>query len=328
MNGMLLAAGWGKRMEPLSTVVPKPALEVLGRPLLASAMSHLGNAGCAHIVANIHRYPEQVAAAARAACPTRLSFSWEPELLGSAGGVSAARPALGEGPVLVGNADTWGEVDLQPLLDAGDEGTAVLALIPHPDPARWSSVVLDAGGRVEAFLAPGAPHSGERFLFTGFQLLGAKVVASLPPPPARMAAVWDELRRRGALRSVVVRGSWREAGTPAAYRTLVVDLLDRDGWVHPQAILDPEARLARSAVGAGCRVAAGSVVSECVLTAGAAVDRGCDLRSCVVAGPVTVRAAGTVSDTLFLPQGLFPLHGPVTVARPASGSSPSARAGP
>jgi len=326
MNGMLLAAGFGERMEPLSTVVPKPALEVLGRPLLASALSHLSAAGCARVVVNLHRHPEWVAAAARATARGSLSFSWEPELLGSAGGVSAARPLLGDGPVLVGNADTWSELDLQGLLSAGDADTAVLALLPHPDPMRWSSVVLGRDRCVEAFLAPGTAHSGERFLFTGFQLLGATVVASLPEPPAAMAQAWEELRRHGALKGVVVSGSWREAGTPEAYRALVVGLLGNEPWIHPQAAVAPDSTVVRSAVGAGCRLSAASAVYDCVLTAGAAVASGCELRSCVVAG-VTVTSAGAVSDAVLLPEGRFPLRS-VTDAPPPTAPTPAARAGP
>ncbi|OYW01084.1 MAG: hypothetical protein B7Z61_12815, partial [Acidobacteria bacterium 37-71-11] len=92
MNGMLLAAGWARRMEPLSSTIPKPALEVLGRPLLASTLANLGRAGCARIVVNLHRHPERVAAAAREAVTGEVLFSWEPALLGGAGGVAAARP--------------------------------------------------------------------------------------------------------------------------------------------------------------------------------------------------------------------------------------------
>jgi NDP-sugar pyrophosphorylase family protein len=307
VNGMLLAAGRGERMEPLSTVIGKPALDVLGRPLLSSALGQLRRAGCDRTVINLHRHPEMVAAAARDAADDAV-FSWEPDLLGGAGGLTAARSLLGAGPVLVGNADVWGDLDLAPLLAAGREHAAVLALIRHPDPARWSSVVLDDGGHVRKILPRGAPHEGERFLFTGFQLIGARVVAELPAPPAGMSVVWEELRPRGALRGVVVEGTWHEVGSPTAYRELIIQLLARGSWVHPQALVDDGARVLNSAVGAGCRVAADSSVSESVLSAGAAVGGGCDLRRCVVAGPVSIASAGSVSDELILPQGRFPLR--------------------
>jgi NDP-sugar pyrophosphorylase family protein len=306
VNGMLLAAGRGERMEPLSTVVPKPALEVLGRALLASGLDHLRRAGCARVVVNLHRHPEMVAAAARAT-GYAPAFSWEPDLLGGAGGLAAARSLLGEGAVLVANADVWSELDLAPLLEAGASDAVVLALLRHPDPTRWSSVVLDAEGRVQAFLPPGAPHPGQRYLFTGFQLFGPDAVASLPAGPLEMAVAWEARRRCGALRGVEVRGGWHEVGTPGAYRELVAALLPGVSWVHPQAAVAAGAVLECSAVGAGCRVDADARVRESVLTAGASVAAGGDLHRCVVAGPVTVAGTGTVRDALVVPQGRFPL---------------------
>src|SRR5512136_1207498 len=281
VNGMLLAAGRGERMEPLSSLIPKPALEVLGRPLLASALTQLRGAGCERVVVNLHRHPEMVTAAARDV-GGELTLSWEPTLLGGAGGLCAARPLLGAGAVLVANADVWSEIDLAPLLADGEGGTAVLALLPHPDPARWSSVVLDGGGRVAAFLPPGATYDGERYLFTGYQLMGAEVIAALPAPPAEMPMVWHALLRRGALRGVVVRGGWHEVGTPGAYRDLVARLLAHASWGYPQATLSEGAGVVRSAIGAGCRVGADVTVCESILTAGAAVEGGCELQRCVV----------------------------------------------
>ncbi len=304
---MLLAAGRGERMEPLSSVVAKPALELLGSPLLASSLANLRRAGCDQIVVNLHRHPEQVAAAARAAGGERVRFSREPELLGGAGGVTAARALLGSGAVLVGNADTWGELDLSALVAARDDAIAVLGLLPHPDPERWGSVVLDDDARVREILPPGRAGTGERLLFTGFQLLGGQVVRELPPPPCEMASVWDALRRDGRLHGVVVHGTWREAGTPSAYRELAIALLDGGTWRHPDAVIGRGARVACSAIGAGCRVAAGATVTGCVVTAGASVDGTCTLTDCVVAGPLRLTGA-TLSGTLILPDCRAPLR--------------------
>ena len=304
---MLLAAGRGERMEPLSSVVPKPALEILGSPLLASALGNLRRAGCAEIVVNLHRHPEQVAAAARAASRGNVRFSREIDLLGGAGGVAAARALLGDGDVLVANADTWGELDLGAMAAARDDTAAILGLLPHPDPGRWSSVVLEADGRVREILPPGMSRDEERFMFTGFQLLGRDVVAALPVPPCEMATVWSGLRREGRLRGVVVKGPWREAGTPSSYHTLVIELLGDSAWVHPEARVARGARIERSAIGAGCRVAAGAAITGCVVTAGASVEGRSTLTDCVLAGPVLV-SGETIAGTLVVPTRRVPLR--------------------
>ncbi|MFH1177488.1 MAG: sugar phosphate nucleotidyltransferase [Acidobacteriota bacterium] len=305
---MLLAAGIGERMAPLSDLVAKPALEVLGAPLLASSLAHLRRCGCAPVVVNLHRHAEAVeAAAAVTAGDLPLAFSREPELLGSAGGIAAARASFAPGPVLAANADVWAELDLEPLIERASAGTIVLALMPHPDPQRWGAVKLDAG-LVTAFLPPGGSAEGQPYLFTGFQIIGEQVLAELPEPPAQIQTVWRLLLAAGRLHGAVVRGAWREAGSPAAYLDLVLDLLGGAVWTHAEARVDPGARLERTAVGRGCHVSVGSHLVDCVLTAGATVGPGCALQRCVVAGPVVLAGAGKASDALFLPAGRYPLR--------------------
>jgi NDP-sugar pyrophosphorylase family protein len=310
MNGMLLAAGRGARMEPLSSCIAKPALPVLGRPLLSSSLDHLRAAGCLRIAANLHRHPDQVASAlavAAAGGPPVL-LSRERELLGGAGGVAAARGVLGQGPVLVANADVWTALDLAPLLAAMADDAIVLGLLPHPDPARWSSVLLEEDGRVAALVGAGKPVDSTPFLFTGFQLVGAAVVAALPPPPGEWRPVWAAAQRRGALRGAVVSGRWCEAGTPGAYRELVVAELGGAAWAAAGAVLAGGSALTRSAVEAGCTVGCGAKVIDSVLLPAAAVGRAARVERCVVVGPAHIAAGEEVADTLVLPDRREPLH--------------------
>ena len=194
MNAMLLAAGRGERMEPLSSVVAKPALEVLGEPLCATAVRQLARFGDT-LVVNLHRHPRQVAAAVREVLgDRRVFFSWEPVLLGGAGGLARARRLFGPGPLLVGNGDTVSALDLAPLAAPADPECCTLGLLPHPDPRRWSSVELASDGRVRTIFPAGAADGGDLFLFTGFQVLGAEVLACLPSPPGELAPVWQRLR--------------------------------------------------------------------------------------------------------------------------------------
>jgi NDP-sugar pyrophosphorylase family protein len=310
VNGMLLAAGRGARMEPLSSVVPKPALEVLGAPLLATAARQV-SAHCARLVVNLHRHPRQIVSAVREVLPQRrVHFSWEPELLGGAGGIAAARPYFGPGFLLVGNADTHSDLDLQPLLAATEEDVIVLGLVAHPAPDIWSSVYLESGGRVVAILPAGSKASGTPFLFTGFQILGAGVLRALPAPPAEMPPVWRALQGGGRLRGVVLSGWWREAGDVGAYRELVTSEAGPFGWHHTRAAVADNSRIERSAVGRGCGIGAAARLCETVVTAGAAVGARCELTRCVVAGQVTVAADTRAQDELVTPAGRFPLIPP------------------
>ncbi len=300
---MLLAAGRGRRMEPLSSVVAKPALDVAGRPLLSAALRALRTAGCSRIVANLHRHPDQVRRAVAAACPA-ARFSPEPELLGGAGGVAAARPLFLPGPVLAANADVWTDLELAPLVAAGADDAAVLALVEHPDRRRWSSVELAPDGRIVA-ISPAGAASG--YLFSGFQLIGAEVLRALPSPPAEWGPVWRTLMRAGRLHGVVVQGAWREAGDPGSYRRLVADTLAGGSWVAPAARVGAGATVHGSAVGPGCSVAAGAAIIDSVLTEGADVGAGATLRRCVVAA-AAVPAGATMADVVVTPAGAAPLR--------------------
>lgn len=304
---MLLAAGRGQRMEPLSTVVAKPALEVLGEPLLSTTLRQLA-ACCEPLVVNLHRHPRQVATAVRAVLPERrVRFSWEPELLGGAGGPARARHLFASGPLLVGNADTLSHLDLAPLLSAADPDGIVLGLLRHPDPAAWSAIRLAPDGRVSSILPAGVPGDGPPFLFTGFQVLGADVVAALPSPPAEMAPLWRRLRETGRLSGKVLTGWWREAGDPGAYRQLVVDRAPAEGWCHPDAVVASGVSMARSAVGRGCIVGTHCRLRESVVTAGAVVGDGCEIERCVVAGSFRLPDGLRATCELLLPQGRLPL---------------------
>ncbi|MFN3412676.1 MAG: sugar phosphate nucleotidyltransferase [Thermoanaerobaculum sp.] len=307
LSGMLLAAGLGERMEPLSSLIPKPALPVLGDPLLAASLRSLHAAGCTRVVVNLHRHPEQVAAAVQqVARGLSVVFSWEPELLGPAGGLSAARPALGEGPVLVSNADCWSRLALEPLLAFGRPDRAVLALLPHPHRQQWGAVHLDAQGRVVAFSRAGENLDEPGYLFTGFQLLGRETLSFLPPPPAPMPAFWQPLMAEGRLFGVVVRGAFREAGDPAAYWQLVMEALAGTSFVHPLATVSPSAHIKHTMVAAGARVSGHARLSRCALLPGTEVGSGACLSDCVVAG--SVPAGAFWERALVMPEAVYALN--------------------
>ena len=207
----------------------------------------------------------------------------------------------------MGNAEPSPGSTWRRFCSADDPDGIVLGLVPHPDPVAWSAVRLAPDGRVTSILPAGAPGEGEPFLFTGFQVLGAGVVAALPPPPGEMAPVWRCLREAGHLRGAVLSGWWREAGDPEAYRRLVISSAPADGWCHPDSEVGPRVSLVRSAVGKGCAVVAGCRIRESVITAGAVLGAGCEIDRCVVAGRLRLPDRTKAAGELLLPLGRFPL---------------------
>ena len=171
---MVLAAGRGERMRPLSDVLPKPALPLIDRPVVASAI-RLAAARDARVTVNIwHLADLMERALGEIDAATRVTVSRESELMGTAGGIALARDRglLGDaGPVLIVNGDSLLNLDLEPLYRrmASTDDLVSLALLPHLDPLRWSRLHPARFERQEA--------SGGRFA-TGWDLSGCRVGGS------------------------------------------------------------------------------------------------------------------------------------------------------
>ncbi len=233
----------------------------------------------------------------------RIATSREPTLMGTAGGLALARSRglLGQdGPVLVVNGDCLVSLELAPLLEraaaAGDLVT--LGLMPHPDPERWSRVVLDGAGTVAAMLPPGSATPGETpFLYPGVMVVSRTALDALPVEAlATPEALWEPARVAGRLGGAVLRGRWREVGTPAAYLEAALDQLGGRPAVDPTASVDRRAELRSSYVAEGARVAAEAVVDESVVACGAMVGRGARVTRSVLLGPIEVGEGETVAD--------------------------------
>lgn len=309
---MVLAAGRGERMRPLSDLLPKPALPLPGGPLLWWSLRLVAAAGASRVVANAWHLAGHVEDAVRhaaAALPgVDVVVSREPDLLGTAGGIARARDLgmLGdEGPVLVANGDVVQSLDLRALLTRHAEGIddVTLALLPHLDPRRWSRVELDQDGHVRALHPSGTPGEGEvPLLYPGVMVVSRAALARIPATRCEVPAVlWEPAREAGRLGGVVVSGHWREVGTPAAYLETAVALCGRRARVADDARVDPAAVLTTSFVGAGSRVAAGARVEASVVAAGAAVGAGAVVSGSVLLGPVTVAAGEVVRDEVRTP---------------------------
>jgi len=307
LAAMVLAAGRGERMRPLSDVLPKPALPVLDRPLVGWALDQALRAGADSLTVNVWHLAERMVEAVRAAAPgpVEVKISREPELLGGAGGLAAARDRglLGDrGPVLVLNGDGILELDLEPLLKRhpAQDDLVTLALLRHPDPRRWSRVQLDPSGRVTAISPPGgAGEDGEGFLYPGAMLVAREALDRLPTGAAEVAdLLWEPARRAGRLGGAAVSGRWREVGTPEDYRTAIMDRLAGTSWVHGAARLAADARVEHSMIGRGVVVDRAAQVIDSVLADGAVVSAGCRVEGSVLLGPVRLPPGETLEHAV------------------------------
>jgi MurNAc alpha-1-phosphate uridylyltransferase len=216
---MVLAAGLGKRMRPLTDKLPKPLLPVAGRTLLDRVLDRFEEAGVARVVINLHYFGDAVEAhlAARRSPPIELSP--EPALLETGGGVKNALPRLGPAPFYVANSDVlWldGRTSaLTRLAKAWNDETmdALLLLQPAVTAVGYEGsgdYFADPLGRLRYRKA----HELAPFIFAGVQIIHPRLFAAAPDGPFSLKRLWDKAEAAGRLWGLRHDGLWFHVGTP------------------------------------------------------------------------------------------------------------------
>lgn len=209
MKAMILAAGHGKRMRPLTETTPKPLLPVAGKPLLQYHIENLVAAGVEDIVINTAWLGSQIAAFVGdgSRFGVRIRQSDEGEPLETAGGIKRALPLLGDGHFIIVNADIWTDYDFRLLLNAdlGDV-LAHLVLVSNPVQHPGGDFVLDSGGRIDV-------GPGERYTYSGLSVLHAALFDGVADGPAALAPLL-RAQAPGAVTGELHRGRWFDIGTP------------------------------------------------------------------------------------------------------------------
>lgn len=209
MKVMILAAGRGERLRPLTATTPKPLLEVAGETLLGRHLARLARAGFREAVINVSYLAEPIMARFAGGVPgMAIEWSRETEPLETAGGIAKARALLGEAPCLLVNADIWCDYDFAGL--SGFQLGARLAhlvLVPNPPWHTTGDFTLD-GGRVGNAAAP-------RYTYAGISVLSPRLVAGVAAgQKAQLAPLWRAAAERGEVSGELYAGHWCDVGTP------------------------------------------------------------------------------------------------------------------
>jgi NDP-sugar pyrophosphorylase family protein len=317
-SALVLTAGLGTRLRPLSDYRAKPAMPVGPEVLVCRVLRYLADTGIRDAVLNLHHLPQTITREVGdgSQCGLRVRYSWEhPRVLGSAGGPRHALPLVEGESLLIVNGDTLCDLPVRELWETHVSSGALvtLGLMPHPEPGRYGGVVLDdADGRTAleppADLAePGTqpPEPGPRLLaagavtrfvprtsavpsvhFPGIQLVRREVLAALPDdtPAESVAGVYPRLiaSHPGSVRGTVFDASFDDVGTVDDYRRTCRTLAgDAQGNV-----IDARARVSPSAT-----------LRDCVVWAGAHVPDGCVLDRVVVTGHEDIQPGARLTNT-------------------------------
>jgi len=233
-TAMVMAAGLGKRMRPLTATRPKPLIKVAGQPLLDHVFDRLRAAGVKRAVVNVHYLADAIEAHLKARVKDiEVVISDERgQLMETGGGLVQARALIGDKPFLVVNSDNlWldGPTDtIRSLAAAWDDSAmdALLLLVPlarancHSGQGDFH---LDQQGRITGRRKPGrvAP-----FVYTGLQILSPRVIADWPAGPFSTMLFWERAIAAGRAYGFVHEGLWFDVGTPQAVKQVEAMLAD------------------------------------------------------------------------------------------------------
>jgi MurNAc alpha-1-phosphate uridylyltransferase len=209
MKAMLLAAGRGERMRPITDSLPKPLVPVGGRPLIAWHLAALARAGIREVIINLSWLGEQVHAALGdgRAWGVSITYSDEgPVPLETGGGIFRAVPLLGPGPFLVVNADIWTDIDFAPLA-LEPQAHARLLLIPNPPHHPRGDFGL------EGELVVNRDH--DRYTYSGVGLYRPEFFHGCSAGRFPLLPLLNRAIAFGLVRGQVHRGEWCDVGTPA-----------------------------------------------------------------------------------------------------------------
>ena len=220
-TAMVLAAGLGKRMRPLTASQPKPLVRVAGKPLVDHALDRLAEAGVARAVVNVHYLGDALEAHVLERAAPKVTISDEREQLLETGGGMVRAQAMLPDPFFCLNSDNlWLDGPMNAFRDLSDAWDpermdALLLLVPHSQANNFrgkGDFHMDGRGRLKrrrsGRIAP--------FIFTGVQLVAKRLLREAPEGPFSTNLLWDRAIEEGRLYGIAFTGQWFEVGTPAA----------------------------------------------------------------------------------------------------------------
>ncbi len=226
ISAMILAAGRGERMRPLSDTVPKPLLLAGGKPLIVWQIEALARAGLRDIVINVSPHAAQIMSGLGdgSRFGVKLAYSQEAVPLEGAGGIATALPLLRPGPLVIVSADVHTDFDYATLLPraaamASDPASprAHLVMVRNPPYHPAGDFVLD-GGRL-------ALDGGERLTYANISVHDSALFAELPrATPLKLLPLWRDWIARGLVSGERHSGRWSNVGTPADLAQLDAEL--------------------------------------------------------------------------------------------------------
>jgi NDP-sugar pyrophosphorylase family protein len=292
MRAMILSAGYGTRLWPLTEDRTKPAIPILGKPLVGYVAEYLARYGCDEIIVNLHHRPESVRRALGdgSRFGVKLHYVEEPEILGTSGALDNARALLGGETFVVVNGKIITDIDLSAALETHQRQRAIATLVLLPNPAcEKFSVVKTNDGLLTGF--GGMPVS-EQFsadnpplMFTGIQILEPRILDYIPRHVFSHSTtdVYPQAIAKGErVAAHVAEGRWLELSTMRRYLEISLLLLGEEGRSFH--------------AGTGCQISGGATVEQSILWDNVTIESGARVRRAIIGDNVKLSSGEVIED--------------------------------
>ena len=301
MKAMILAAGLGTRLEPLTKIRPKPLFPVLNRPLVGITIEQIKEMGAKGIIINAHHLAEQVERfVGEGQWGAAVEVRGEPQILGTGGGIKNCADFLHDVPFfVVVNADIYHTFDLSTAIHyhRKSKNLATLVLCNHP---AFNQVGIDHEGRIVSIRGQSIQKSlapSQILTFTGIHIISPELLNFMPSTGFfGIMELYMELASHGeAVKGYHMQeGYWRDIGRVEDYKTLHQDLVGEQGepLVHPEAYVEETVRMEGVVcIGKGSRIGAGSRIKNSIIWNEVLIEKGSSIEGCVVADGTQVKGA-------------------------------------
>ena len=325
-RAMLLAAGAGTRLRPLTYETPKPMVPVVNRPVIHHVLDNLLKHGVEEVMVNVHSMPEQV----RGYCgdgsrwSLKISYSHEPKLMGTAGAIKKVEGFFKDGPFFVMSGDGLSDIDLTAMYAFHRKRGSFATMATKRIDSRfeYGVTMTDGAQKIKGFLEK--PSWGDVFsnkVNTGIYLFEPEVLKLMPKgrPYDFGHELWPKLlKMKKPIFAYETDSYWCDVGNLPEYRRCQIDVLDRKAkvnipgvelrkgvWVQEGTVVDPKAKLIPPVViGKGGRVAGGAVIGPySVIGDRAQVGVGAKLERCILFDNVTVGDGVSLNNCIIGPNG-------------------------
>jgi mannose-1-phosphate guanylyltransferase len=303
MKAIVLAAGYGTRMQPLSHYLPKPLMPVVGQPLLWHIITKLVRSKASAVGVNCHHMADRVQAYALSAGFGRpVTVSQEPVIRGSGGGIGGFRDFLaGEDYFIVHNGDMLSSIDIIAAHEAYLRDTPLCAMVLHDAPG-FNNVSINSQDRIIDMRDRLKPGGGSRRLaYSGICFLSTDILRYIPAGESDLVLILLDIITRGAaaVRAIIAQQcAWSDVGSPASYLRAHRDIL-----IGRQPLIEA-ACMPMTAVytGRDTRIDGGADLAGFVSAGdGCKIDSGCRLENCVVWDGTEIAAGAIFKNAIIGP---------------------------